>query len=412
MIKLLVLTTTFPRFKKDSTPAFVYELCKHIAEKNIDVTVLCPHDKDAKIMEDMDGLHVIRFPYFFPKKYQKLAYHGGILPSLKKGILPKIQIPFLIISEFFHAIKLIKKEKPSIIHSHWIIPSGLIGALCQKLFRIRHVMTIHAAGLFTLNKIPFKRFIADFIITNSSQVTVVSSYIKDELKEIITPALNINLDKKLSIIPMGVNTSDFMVDIEKNKLKNKYNLNSKSVLLYFGRLAEKKGIPYLIKAMPSILTNHEDIILVICGGGPDKNELETLVSELNIVSNVKFTGYISDEEKIEYFSFADILVVPSIVTSGGDTEGLPVVIMEGLAAGLPIIASDAGGIKDAIINMETGILIKQKSSDEIVKAVNIIMKNKELQSNLAERGKLLARNMFSWDKISDRYFKVLSKRTG
>ena len=130
--KVLVLATTFPRWKNDTTPAFVYELSKQLRTGNMDVVVLAPHYHGAKKLEMMDGIKVYRFPYFWPAKYQKLVYDGGILPNIKRSHLAKIQVPLLVLSELYYTFKIIKKEKINVIHSHWIIPSGLIGAFCKN----------------------------------------------------------------------------------------------------------------------------------------------------------------------------------------------------------------------------------------------------------------------------------------
>ena len=109
-MKILVLTTTFPRWKNDTTPAFVYELSKRIQEKDKKIIVLAPHHKSSKKFEIMDGMKIYRFPYFFPLKFQKLIYEGGILPNLKRSNLAKIQIPLLFITEMYYAFKIIKNE--------------------------------------------------------------------------------------------------------------------------------------------------------------------------------------------------------------------------------------------------------------------------------------------------------------
>jgi len=408
--KLITLATTFPRWKGDITPAFVFDLAKRLAKKSINVTVLAPHDNNAKMKENLDGLMIYRFPYFFPKRYQRLAYHGGILPRSQTDILSKIQIPFLFFSELLYSLVLIKKKKYDIVHSHWIVPSGLIGALSHKLLGIKHVTTVHAAGILGLKKIPFNHSIADFIVKNSNHITVVSSYIKERLKETVSSKLHDDLESKLSIIPMGVDIIPYKKNFDKKVLKEKYGFNKKFVLLFFGRLAKKKGISYLLKAMPAILKEIEDIMLVVCGGGPEKTKLEKLTKELNIIESVKFTGFVSEKEKIEYFSQADILIVPSIITEEGDTEGLPVVIMEGLASGLPIIASDVGGIKDVVIDRETGILIQSKSPEAIEKSVVLLIEDEELRQYLGKNGQIFAKKNLSWEIISERYYEILIKK--
>jgi len=407
-VKLLVLTTTFPRWKGDGGPARMYRLYNQIAEdQNILIYILSPHDNNALKEENMGRLHIVRFPYFFPIKYQKLAHNGGILPNLRTGILPKIQIPLLFFAELFYTLKMTKKENFNIIHSNWMLPSGLIGAFMHKLCKIRHVMTIHAAGLVVLEKLPGNRTIANFIFKNSDHITVIGSYYKERLRNMISPKFSKEVNKKVTNLPLGVDISAFQNKINREIIRKKYNLEKKYIILSFGRLAEKKGIAYLLNAMPNILKEHKNTILVICGRGPEKKKLENLAMKLNLRDNVKFVGYVDENVKADYFALSDILVVPSIITQGGDTEGVPSVILEGMAAGLPVIASDVGGISDAIIDQKTGLLIQPKSPEAIVKAVISLIKNKKLCNQLATIGKRSVYEKFSLKIIGNQYRNLL-----
>ncbi len=405
-MKILILTTTFPRWKDDTTPAFVYELSKRLQNEGFEIVVLAPHHKGAKRFEIMDGMKVYRFPYFWPAKYQRLCYEGGILPNLKRSNLAKLQVPLLFLSELFYAFKIIRKEKIDIIHSHWIIPSGLVGAICKRILREKHILTIHAAGLFGLKKFPFKMKIVDFIIKHCDRITVVSSYIYRKLIDLIQPKFDNNIKTKIVILPMGVNTTLFRPKVNKNKLKIKYNIKSKNVLLFIGRLAEKKGLSYLIQAMPKIVSKSPNTALIICGDGPLRKESEELVKKMDLDKFVRFTGYVTGQKKIDYFSLSDILVVPSIVTQSGDTEGLPVVILEGLAAGKAVVASNVSGIKDVIKYGYNGFLVMQKNSAAIAEKVLELINNKELMRSISRNASVTSKK-YDWGVIGKKYVAII-----
>ena len=404
-MRVLVLTTTFPRWKNDTTPAFVYELSKRIKEE-FEIVVLAPHCEGAKRFEIMEGLNVYRFPYFYPAKYQRLAYGGGILPNLKRSHLAKIQVPLLFLSELFYAFKIIREKKIDVIHSHWIIPNGLIGAICKKIQKKKHLLTLHAAGLFALERLPLKKKIANFVVEHCDKITVVSSYIHERLLNLIQPKILDNIKNKTEIIPMGVNTSLFRLNTNKNELKIKYSIKSKSVLLFTGRLAEKKGLAYLIKAMPEVLSKSSNTELIICGDGPLKKEMEQLVKEIDLEKFVRSTGYVTNKEKIDYLSLSDILIVPSIVAQSGDTEGLPVVILEGLAAGKPIIASDVSGVKDVIKDGWNGFLVEQRNPEQIAEKVLELLNEEELRVRFSKNALETAKK-YDWEVIGGEYEKII-----
>ena len=356
----------------------------------------------------MEGIKIFRFPYFFPIKFQRLAYDGGILPNIKRSWLARIQLPFLFLAELFYAVKIIKKEKIDVINSHWIVPNGLVGAICRFFFGTPHVLTEHAAGLVALKKLPMKRFVSNFIVENTDIFTVVSSYIYKELLNllILYSTTGIKNNKKFKIIPMGVEVSKFISKVNKKSLKRKYNIDSKNVLLFIGRLVEKKGLEYLLKAFPNILKTNPNTLLVICGDGPLKERYEELSKKMKLDNFVKFVGKISEEEKLDYLAMADILVVPSIKTKEGDTEGLPVVILEGGASEKPIVASNVGGISDAIYDRLNGFLVRQKDPKMLAEKINILLSNVTLRKKFGKRSRKLVEKKYSWQIVSSKYSEV------
>ncbi len=396
-MRLLVLTTTFPRWKQDSTPSFIYEWSKRLQENGFEIIVLAPSHYGAKRFEIMDKMKVYRFPYFYPAKFQRLAYGGGILPSLKKSNLAKIQVPFFFLSELYYALKLVRKENIDVIQSHWLIPSGLIGAVCKKVYGKKHISTELAAGLAALDILPFKKRIFNFIIRKSDKMTVLSNYIQKRLFCYVGSEI---LKRKIVVIPLGIDTIKYQRNNDKLLLRKKYDIKSKNVILFIGRIVEKKGVQYLIKAMPDILLEYPDTQLVICGDGPLKTDFENLTMNMGLENQIRFAGYVSDENiKIGYLSLSDILVVPSILTKNKDTEGLGVVILEGLATGTAVTASDIGGIPDIIKDGENGFLVQPESSDDIAQKVVKILSDDALKHKFKENGLRTVKEKFSWNII-------------
>src|SRR3989338_2010559 len=123
--KVLAIASTFPRWENDTTPRFVYDLSNILASK-YDMAVLAPHYRGALKKEKLGRVDIRRFTYFKPESLQKLCYDGGIIPNMKSSFLAKIQMPFLIMSEFTAAHHLINKEKIEMMHAHWILPHCFI----------------------------------------------------------------------------------------------------------------------------------------------------------------------------------------------------------------------------------------------------------------------------------------------
>src|SRR3989338_9923643 len=177
--KILVMASTFPRWKNDTTPRFVYDLSERLASR-CRIIVLAPHHSKAKKKEIMGKLDVRRFSYFKPEIMQRLCYEGGIIPNMKKSFLARIQLPLLIISEFFSAYNIIKKESISMMHAHWILPQGFVGVFLKKLFKVPLLVTIHGSDLFPLKNVLFKK-LQHFVVKNADFITANTEATKNEL---------------------------------------------------------------------------------------------------------------------------------------------------------------------------------------------------------------------------------------
>lgn len=399
-IKILVLTTTFPRYKNDNTPGFILELSKEIKRQGIEIIVLAPHHKGAKIFEIMEGIKTFRFPYFFPKNLQRLCYEGGIMRNIKKSFLAKLQVPLFFIFYFYFSYKLVKKFKINIIHSHWIIPSGFIGGILKKILKLNHVSTAHAIDIYTLEKLPFRKFLMSFIYKNCDYIVCVSSVLKEKIIKILNKKYF--EEEKIFIKPMGMKITPFLIS-QKDK-EDKFNI------LFLGRFVEKKGINYLIHAVKKISFLYKNIQLLIGGAGPLEKEVRELVKNLNLEEFVKFLGWIPRDKLPFVFKETDVLVVPSIITEEGDTEGLPTVILEAMGAGIPVIASDVGGIKDVIKDGINGFLVPPKNIEVLANRILFLIENKELREKFRIEGINTAKE-YEWDKIANFYKNLFLKLT-
>ena len=396
--KLLVTTSTFPRWEKDTDPPFVYELSRRLAN-SFDITVLAPNYPGALTREEMSGIQVHRFRYFL-KKLEILAGSEGILPTLKKNVLFNFLVPFFLIGEFWALVKLTKKIKPDIIHAHWILPQGFIAALAKKITGVPFVVTTHGGDIYGLQG-KFATALKRYALHNAANVTIVSKDIQQTIikkfgKNILT-----------GVISMGVDSQLFHPDKKDLSLREK-NKISGPFLLFVGRLTEKKGVRYLIEAMVSVLKNSPETKLMLIGTGELHHEISRLVVSLGLQENVIFTGAIPNNKLPKYFATADIFIGPSIQAEGGDTEGFGLTFVEAGMSGCFVVASDVGGISDIIEDGKTGFLVREKDPDAIADTLCNILKQIDTLSYIktAARQKMIAQ--FDWQVITDRYKKVLT----
>ena len=353
-MKVLVLTSSFPRYAGSHEARWILELAERLTYYGFIPLVIAPHYPGGKIRESWNRVRVYRFIYFLPVGLERLAYGPGLLFNIKKDFFAYLGLfPFLM-SGFSSALILLLNEKVTIIHTHWLIPQGFVGAVFHRIWNIPHVATIHGSDLNFLTRHKSLAPVSRFIIRHSDIITVNSTYMKKQL-ESFSPGSG----KKIRVIPMGINPGKYSRGIS-SALKKKYH--ARHIILSVGRLIDWKGTIYLIDAMPDVLNRFPDTVLLVIGEGPEKEKLIKRTYELGLENRIHFHGIVDTTDLPSYYQAADIFVLPSINKSG-NTEALGVVLLEAMASGCPVIGSSVGGIPDIIIDGETGFLEPERRSD-------------------------------------------------
>jgi len=398
--KLLVLTSTFPRWQGDTDPPFVYHLSKRLT-KQFDVTIHTPHYPGARSRETIDGMQVHRFRYFF-SPFEKLAGSTGILPTLRRSRWYYFIVPFFLMAQFSSLFLLFQKIRPEIIHAHWLFPQGFM-AVCLKFFwNIPVVITAHGADVFGLQGKIFNK-IKYFTVLRSDKIVVVSRALQKSLRDTL-PLLR---SSRILTLPMGVCSSTFAPDKKHLSIRKKYGVNG-PLLLYVGRLTEKKGVTYLINAMPAVLREHRDTSLLIVGSGELASRLRMEVKSLKLEEKIFFAGSVLNKELPGYYADADIFIGPSIQADGGDTEGFGLTFVEAAMSGCLVIGTDVGGIRDIIQDGETGFIVPQKNPQVLAEKILYALQHKDEMYRITKNARKQCIEKFDWQGISARYSNIIS----
>jgi len=365
---ILVTTSTFPRWVDDTVPArFVFDLSLQMAQHH-QVIVLVPHTPAAAHHETLNGVDVWRFPYFRPHRLQSLCSGGGILPALRSGLLPKCQIPFLFLNQLFWLNRMVRRFRVDLINSHWMISQGFTTALLKKRFPgIPHLLTVHSSDVHTRQRLPSGGVAGRFIVNSADRVVTVSRFLHRTLENLVGKEVD------SQIMPMGMNTAAFTRQIDRNAYFQKHGIANKLTTLYVGKLIEVKGVSTLIQAMKQVRATC-DAQLLIAGAGVLQGELEREVQMLSLNEHVRFLGLFPHDQLADLYNVCDVVVIPSIVTDRNETEGMPTVILEAMAAGRPVVASDVGGISDVVVDTQNGFLVPPKDpqalADRLIRALD------------------------------------------
>lgn len=386
--RILCVTSNFPRWPGDSTTPFVLHLAQDLQQLGWRVDVLAPHAVGAAVRETIGGVRVERFRYLWPSSLETVCYHGGALINLRRSRSNHLKLPALVASECLNLAHRLIGGKYDLLHSHWILPQGFNGILTAGLLGIPHVTTVHGGDIFGLRGALLTMF-KRFALRYADAVTVNSSVTERAVTEI---APNI---KELHRIPMGVSTHVEKTSPSSVELRNRYRRGNGPLLVFVGRVVEEKGVEDLIKAVDILLPQFPDISGVIVGEGQDRYKYEAMSETFGVSDQVIFTGWVEPNVIPAYLAAADIFVGPSREASDGWIEAQGLTFIEAMVAKTPVIATRVGGIVDSVRHEETGLLVNERSPDEIAKAIERLVREPSLADCLRERGYKLAVNEFS-----------------
>lgn len=388
--RLLVLASTYPRWEGDHEPGFVHELCKRLVGR-FDVTVICPASRGARRSEVMDGVRVKRFRYA-PDKLQSLVNDGGISTNLRRHPWKYLLVPGFLLSMLAVTVIEVLRKRADTIHAHWLLPQGAVAALVLRLLprKARLVVTCHGADLHGWRIWPFSA-VKRWALRNADLVTVVSRAMLEEVQAIAG-----RVAPPLCVAPMGV-------DLMKRFRPNHAVPRVAGRILFVGRLVEKKGLRYLIDAMPEILSRVPDAKLVIVGFGPEYDERRQQATCLGIDHAMQFMGAVPQAELPSLYRTASVFVAPFVEAEGGDREGLGLVLVEAAACGCPVVVGDVPAVHDVFEEKEACFVTPREPAAIADAVVSVLEGRANLLSPTIET--LVHR--FDWQGVSARYSEFL-----
>lgn len=380
--RLLITGSTFPRYAGDTEPRFVLDLAKNMKEY-AEVTVLVPAAPGAADREELEGVQVVRYHYFPIHSLETLCYPGAIVPRIREKKVRGLLVPWLFVSLYVHLFKM--RREYDIVQANWLIPQGIVQSFIKKPY----VVTGHGGDVTSLNK-GILKVLKKRCLKNAAGVTAVSQPLMDVLNGIYE-------NPKQAVISMGCDTAMFG---QEHRVENYFGQGDKKVVLFVGRLAEKKGVSYAIEAMRQV----NNAILVIAGDGPLKSKLQRQAERVQQESGstILFLGAKTHEELKGIYASADLFVMPSITAKDGDKEGFGLVILEAFASGLPIVASRSGGITDIVKDGVNGYLAEEKDVSGLADRINIVLQDKNIYNKMQTEAKKTAQR-YDYCEIAKRY---------
>lgn len=383
--RILVLTSTFPRWPGDSEPRFVHDLCRRLAEAG-EVCVLTPHAAGAACDEEIDGVRVIRFRYG-PAAWEKLAYEGGIMANLRRTPWLYLMVPSFLLAQWWYLRRSLRCWRPDVVHAHWIVPQGLVlAALASSGVRPRAVCTVHGSDVSALRG-SLWRNLRRWVVSRCDRVIAVSESLRAGLHGEGCPVA------KLDVIPMGVDLNGLF----EPGAQPRQDMS----LLFVGRLVPGKGVDFLIRALALLAEHHPQVTLTLVGTGPEADRLAVLARDLGVLAHVRFSGTLPHPQLADCYRKASLLVLPSL------EEGFGLVLVEAMGCGCPVVASDLPSLRDLVEEGKSGRLFRRADIADMARVIGELLADPQTACKLAEEARRRVKLRYDWDVVARRYSAIL-----
>jgi len=374
-LRILIVTQDFPPVA-GGIQSFIFELAQHFHVRGHHVHVVCPGERNT----------------------------ASPLPPEVEVTRIRIHTSWLFLPLMFRLPRILRKGRYDVVlYAQWQ------GYLAQTFVprSIKTYLTIcpaYGRELLTSVLKPFHGLLCRAVFRSIRIATPISVPVEALLRRVAPPG------GKVALIHPGVDPTRFTPgpgDI----LRARYGVGDAPVILAISRLVHRKGHDLLIKALPLVRAQVPNVRLILGGTGPEEAALRALAreSELNPTSpHIIFAGRIADSEMVDHYRMATVCALPSR-QGPRDVEGFGIVCLEANACEVPVVASDTGGITDAVADGETGILVPQENVEALAGALIRLLKDPALASRMGKRGRARVLEGLTWQATGDRYLDLMRK---
>lgn len=367
-MKKLIITMEFPP-QIGGIASYTHQFAS--ALKVEETIVLAPKHKLAKELDKNCAFKIIRKNFYFP---------------------PFIWPRWLLL--FWHVFWLVRKEKIDIIYLHHVLPVGYVARLIKKFLRTPFLIFSHGTDVLLASRSNWKKNRMRAVVNQAEAIIFNSASLRQRFLR-VWPEFP---EKSLVLYPCP--DDDFYQapagDII-DKLKSQYALEGKKVILTVARMDEGKGYPHLIRMMPRVLEKISNLVWLVIGDGPKKESILVEIQKKYLQNVVRYVGMVPHSELKQFYYLADLFVLLTHPDEGRE-EGLGLVFLESAAAGLPVIAGRSGGVEEAVLNGQTGLVVDIFQGDEgVADAIIELLKNNDYAKTLGMNARMRVEADFKWE---------------
>ncbi len=367
---------------------FLYNLLDGLRD-HARFVVLTPHDAGLKDHDEVGDIEVRRFHYA-PDYRETLAYRGEMQNYVKSAPLSVLRFFLSFKSE---AVRMAESGEFDLIWAHWWIPAGWAGAKAAMKSGCPLIVTCHGTDIYLLKKYALLQKIGSRVFTAAERITVVSSFLKDNLINSIGGKVN-DLSDKISITPLPIDTNLFSFDENVKPVSGS--------IITASRLTKQKNLDVLIRSTKRLVTDEVSFTLDIYGSGSERKNLEVLIGDLDLGDRVRIHSPVPQRELADRYRKSEIAVLVS------EREGFGLMLPEAMLCGCAAVGSRSGGITDIVTgDGKDGMLVEPGDVDSLYSVLKTLLTDRERLSSLRMSCLSAARQRYLTDAILETFRHVL-----
>lgn len=356
---VLLISNDFPPISGGQS-RYLYDLWSCLPAEQI--VVMAPQVKGSESVDAQLPYRVERVP---------LRLYGGRLNKVFKALQ-------LLRAAFFYC----RCHRVRAIHCGQVFSTGFAGRGCRALLGIPYVVYVYGADVLEFCARPLWGRALRTILQGAERVVAISGFSR-------RAALRCGaVESRLEVVKPALDVARFAAEFDRDRARARFGWQGRRVVLSVGRLVERKGQDTVLRALVDVAGSVPEVLYAIGGSGPYGDRLQAMVDELGLRAHVEFLGFVDEGQLAERYAAADVFAMVSReIAEVGEVEGFGIVYLEANACGTPVVAGRSGGVEDAVVDGETGLLVDPDDPAQTAAALRSLLADEALRRHLGAQGR-------------------------
>jgi phosphatidyl-myo-inositol dimannoside synthase len=392
-LKILFLTQTYPRFPVDTSGPFIRDLARGLVGHGDEVTVLTPHAEGVAPRWDDGGVDVRSFRYA-PEGSEVLGYSRSLSADERVRWRAGLVTPLYLWGARRAVVRALADRDFDVLQGHWVVPNGLVVGGFSR--RLKVGVGLHGSDVFMAERAGVRAWVRRSL-RRCTFLTGCSPELVARVCAVGFPP------DRARVIPYGVDVETFAPAPGGGEpWRRRLAIPADAVvLLSVGRMVSKKGYQVLLPLLPDLLRRFPRLHVVLAGAGDLLDRFRREAGEWS--DRVHLPGVVLRDTLPDLYRAADLFVLPAVHDAKGNVDGLPNVILEAMASGLPVVASGISGIPLAITDGREGRLVEERRGEQLAEAVSELVADEALRRAMGERARARTLSELTWRAVAGRY---------